>query len=87
MRSFEMSIEDSFGDVQVVELKPNGSQIPVTESNRNEFVTLAVDVNSPQKKLTLKFLPLSLNSPPNIQFCFPSQICTVAAFDHCFRLQ
>ncbi|XP_015840693.1 probable E3 ubiquitin-protein ligase HERC4 isoform X2 [Tribolium castaneum] len=39
---FEIS-RDEFGESRVVELKPNGSNIPVTQDNKNEYVNLYVD--------------------------------------------
>ncbi|KAL4169032.1 hypothetical protein KRP22_009961 [Phytophthora ramorum] len=41
-RNFEYSYE-VFGEVKTVELKPGGSSIPVTNSNREEYVSLYVD--------------------------------------------
>ena len=34
---------DSFGHLQVHELKPNGKDIPVTEENKREYVKLYVN--------------------------------------------
>jgi len=34
---------DNFGEVKVVDLKPNGSDIPVTEENKHEYVNLIVE--------------------------------------------
>lgn len=34
---------DSFGRLQVHELKPNGKDIPVTEENKKEYVRLYVN--------------------------------------------
>ncbi|KAI9990062.1 hypothetical protein PInf_020368 [Phytophthora infestans] len=41
-RNFEYSYE-VFGEVKTVDLKPGGSSIPVTNDNREEYVTLYVD--------------------------------------------
>ncbi|DAZ93940.1 TPA: hypothetical protein N0F65_012886 [Lagenidium giganteum] len=41
-RNFEFSYE-VFGEVKTVELKPGGSAIPVTNANREEYVSLYVD--------------------------------------------
>jgi ubiquitin-protein ligase E3 A len=41
-RNFEYSYE-VFGEVKTIELKPNGSTIPVTNINRQEYVDLYVD--------------------------------------------
>ncbi|OWZ05716.1 HECT E3 ubiquitin ligase [Phytophthora megakarya] len=41
-RNFEYSYE-VFGEVKTVELKPGGNSIPVTNDNREEYVTLYVD--------------------------------------------
>ncbi|CAD7081549.1 unnamed protein product [Hermetia illucens] len=40
--NFEVT-RDIFGESHVVELKPNGSEIPVTRDNRKEFVDLYID--------------------------------------------
>ena len=34
--------EDRFGELLTVDLKPGGSEIPVTEENKHEYVDLAV---------------------------------------------
>ena len=34
--------EDRFGELLTVDLKPGGSEIPVTEENKQEYVDLAV---------------------------------------------
>lgn len=34
--------EDRFGELITVDLKPGGSEIPVTEANKREYVDLAV---------------------------------------------
>jgi E3 ubiquitin-protein ligase HERC4 len=39
---FEISRND-FGEEKVVELKPNGSKIPVTQDNKQEYVNLYID--------------------------------------------
>ncbi|GMF56685.1 unnamed protein product [Phytophthora fragariaefolia] len=41
-RNFEYSYE-VFGEVKTVELKPGGSSVPVTNTNREEYVSLYVD--------------------------------------------
>ena len=43
MISFLASYTDQFDVVHTVELKPNGSQIELTNENRNEYVELYVD--------------------------------------------
>ena len=35
--------EDRFGEMVTVELKPNGADIPVTEENKKEYVSLIVE--------------------------------------------
>ncbi|XP_057824874.2 uncharacterized protein LOC131036882 isoform X3 [Cryptomeria japonica] len=41
-RSFQVSVHDIFGEVGNIELKENGSDIPVTKANRKEYVDLCV---------------------------------------------
>eukprot|EP00833_Pecoramyces_ruminatium_P005683 jgi/Orpsp1_1/1179715/evm.model.c7180000070483.1 len=40
--TFEMNIEDSFGNHETIELKPNGANIDVTDSNKNEYIDLVI---------------------------------------------
>ncbi|KNE65493.1 hypothetical protein AMAG_11111 [Allomyces macrogynus ATCC 38327] len=42
MRSFDVSVA-AYGAVRTVELKPGGSNLPVTNANRHEYVALYVD--------------------------------------------
>lgn len=44
--SFEATYVDAFGTVCTVSLKEGGESIPVTSSNRQEYVDLVVDVSS-----------------------------------------
>lgn len=44
-RDFTISYE-SYGEQKIVELKPNGANIPVTNENRHEFVDLYVEVRT-----------------------------------------
>lgn len=37
--------EDVFGETRIIELKPGGSSIPVTESNKHEYVRLVTEQN------------------------------------------
>ncbi|KAJ3358534.1 hypothetical protein GGF32_000312 [Allomyces javanicus] len=61
MRSFDVSVA-AYGAVRTVELKPGGSNIPVTNANRHEYVALYVDwvcrksVESPFRALRRGFL-------------------------------
>ena len=36
--TFEIENEDSFGNKEKIELKPNGSEIPVTDENKEEYI-------------------------------------------------
>ncbi|KAL6632416.1 hypothetical protein U3516DRAFT_656021 [Neocallimastix sp. 'constans'] len=38
--TFEIENEDSFGNKEKIELKPNGSEIPVTDENKEEYIKL-----------------------------------------------
>lgn len=37
-------IIDLFGKTEIVDLKPNGSEIPVTDENKEEYVSLITDL-------------------------------------------
>ncbi|RZC35721.1 E3 ubiquitin-protein ligase HERC4, partial [Asbolus verrucosus] len=53
---FEIT-RDDFGESRVVELKPNGSNIPITQDNKEEYVALYVDYifNTSIKKQYMAF--------------------------------
>jgi len=36
--TFSMDVEDCFGEKKTIDLKPNGANIDVTESNKNEYI-------------------------------------------------
>ena len=36
--NFTLNTEDSFGKHKTIELKPNGANIDVTDSNKNEYI-------------------------------------------------
>jgi len=36
--TFSMDIEDSFGEHKTIELKPNGENNDVTDSNKDEYI-------------------------------------------------
>jgi len=36
--NFTVDIKDCFGNLKTVELKPNGANINVTDSNKNEYI-------------------------------------------------
>jgi len=36
--NFTMDIKDSLGNHKTIELKPNGANIDVTDSNKNEYI-------------------------------------------------
>jgi len=36
--NFTLDIEDSFGNHKTIELKPDGTNIDVTDSNKNEYI-------------------------------------------------
>lgn len=44
VRCFQVSVQDIFGQITTVDLKKDGSNIPVTEHNRMEYVDLCVKV-------------------------------------------
>jgi len=35
---FTLNMEDCFGNHKIIELKPNGASIDVTDSNKNEYI-------------------------------------------------
>jgi len=35
---FTLNMEDCFGNHKTIELKPNGANIDVTDSNKNEYI-------------------------------------------------
>jgi len=41
--NFIMDIEDCFGNRKTIELKPNGANIDVTDSNKNEYINLVIE--------------------------------------------
>ncbi|OAE26105.1 hypothetical protein AXG93_4022s1170 [Marchantia polymorpha subsp. ruderalis] len=43
LRSFQVSVQDIFGDIRTVDLKNDGGMIPVTQGNRKEYVDLCVE--------------------------------------------
>lgn len=45
VRSFQVSVEDIFGDIRTVDLKNDGGSTPVTTQNREEYVNLCVQVH------------------------------------------
>ena len=36
--NFMLNIKDHTGNLKTIELKPNGKNIPVTDSNKNEYI-------------------------------------------------
>ncbi|KAL2644003.1 hypothetical protein R1flu_011590 [Riccia fluitans] len=43
LRSFQVTVQDIFGDMRTVDLKNDGGMIPVTRENRQEYVDLCVE--------------------------------------------
>jgi len=70
--TFEMDMEDCFGNRTTIELKPNGANINVTDSNKNEYIDLIVEnklnnTNDKEQLIALKkgfydIIPKSINS-------------------------
>jgi len=67
-----MDMEDCFGNRKTIELKPNGVNIDVTDSNKNEYINLVIEnkLNNPNDKEQLdalkqgfyEIVPLNINS-------------------------
>jgi len=68
--TFTMDIEDVFGNRKTIELKPNGANIDVTDSNKNEFINLVIEnkFNNTGEKEQLNALKKGFYEiiPPNI---------------------
>lgn len=44
-QSFQVTVRDVYGEVQVVDLIPGGDQVPLTADNREEYVARAIKVS------------------------------------------
>jgi len=70
--TFSTEIEDCFGNKKTIELKPNGANIDVTDSNKNEYIDLLIEykLNNTEDKEQLnalkqgfyEILPQNINS-------------------------
>eukprot|EP00833_Pecoramyces_ruminatium_P007735 jgi/Orpsp1_1/1181767/evm.model.c7180000078511.1 len=70
--TFSIGVNDCFNDKKTVELKENGSNIDVTDSNKNEYIDLLVNykLNNPEtqrqyealKRGFYDFMPSNINS-------------------------